>query len=134
MLYWYKKKYFFKELYRSEKIRFLYYGFFNTLITNLILQILLFFSKVYFATLIAQIFNLLFGFFIYKKKVFRKKYISKNKKVFYIITAFTSWNLNWIIINFLTFDLYVPKNLSAIISLPLIAAWSYLIQKLIIFK
>ena len=134
MLYWYKKKYFFKELYRSEKIRFLYYGFFNTLITNLILQILLIFSKVYFATLIAQIFNLLFGFFIYKKKVFRKKYISKNKKVFYIITAFTSWNLNWIIINFLTFDLYVPKNLSAIISLPLIAAWSYLIQKLIIFK
>ena len=134
MLYWYKKKYFFKELYRSEKIRFLYYGFFNTLITNLILQILLFFSKVYFATLIAQILNLLFGFFIYKKKVFRKKYISKNKKVFYIITAFTSWNLNWIIINFLTFDLYVPKNLSAIISLPLIAAWSYLIQKLIIFK
>ncbi len=134
MLYWYKKKYFFKELYRSEKIRFLYYGFFNTLITNLILQILLFFSKVYFATLIAQIFNLLFGFFIYKKKVFRKKYISKNKKVFYIITAFTSWNLNWIIINFLTFDLYIPKNLSAIISLPLIAAWSYLIQKLIIFK
>ena len=134
MLYWYKKKYFFKELYRSEKIRFLYYGFFNTVITNLILQILLFFSKVYFATLIAQIFNLLFGFFIYKKKVFRKKYISKNKKVFYIITAFTSWNLNWIIINFLTFDLYVPKNLSAIISLPLIAAWSYLIQKLIIFK
>tara|TARA_B100000242_G_C42794614_1_gene369675 strand:+ start:76 stop:480 length:405 start_codon:yes stop_codon:yes gene_type:complete len=134
MLYWYKKKYFFKELYRSEKIRFLYYGFFNTLITNLILQILLIFSKVYFATLIAQIFNLLFGFFIYKKKVFRKKYISKNKKVFYIITAFTSWNLNWIIINFLTFDLYIPKNLSAIISLPLIAAWSYLIQKLIIFK
>jgi len=134
MLYWYKKKYFFKELYRSEKIRFLYYGFFNTLITNLILQILLFFSKVYFATLIAQIFNLLFGFFIYKKKVFRKKYISKNKKVFYIITAFTSWNLNWIIINFLTFDLYIPKNLSAIISLPLIASWSYLIQKLIIFK
>lgn len=134
MLYWYKKKYFFKELYRSEKIRFLYYGFFNTLITNLVLQILLFFSKVYFATLIAQIFNLLFGFFIYKKKVFRKKYISKNKKVFYIITAFTSWNLNWIIINFLTFDLYIPKNLSAIISLPLIAAWSYLIQKLIIFK
>lgn len=134
MLYWYKKKYFFKELYRSEKIRFLYYGFFNTLITNLILQILLFFSKVYFATLIAQIFNLLFGFFIYKKKVFRKKYISKNKKVFYIITAFTSWNLNWIIINFLAFDLYIPKNLSAIISLPLIASWSYLIQKLIIFK
>ena len=134
MLYWYKKKNFFKELYRSEKIRFLYYGFFNTLITNLILQILLIFSKVYFATLIAQIFNLLFGFFIYKKKVFRKKYISKNKKVFYIITAFTSWNLNWIIINFLAFDLYIPKNLSAIISLPLIASWSYLIQKLIIFK
>ena len=134
MLYWYKKKYFFKELYRSEKIRFLYYGFFNTLITNLILQILLFFSKVYFATLIAQIFNLLFGFFIYKKKVFRKKYISKNKKLFYIIIAFTSWNLNWIIINFLTFDLYIPKNLSAIISLPLIASWSYLIQKLIIFR
>ena len=134
MLFECKKKFFPKELYKSEKLRFLYYGSINTILTNLILQILLFFSKVYFATLLAQIFNIFFGFLIYKKKVFRKKYVHRNKIIFYVLTALSSWNLNWMIINFLTFDLYISKNISAIISLPFIALWSYLIQKLIIFK
>ena len=134
MLFELKKNFFSKELYKSEKIRFLYYGSINTILTNFILQFLLFFSKVYFATLIAQVFNISFGFLIYKKKVFRKKYISRNKIIFYILTALTSWHFNWMIINFLTFNLNISKNLSAIISLPFIALWSYLIQKLIIFK
>ena len=123
-----------KNLYKSEKIRFLYYGSINTFFTNLILQLFLLFSEVYIATLISQLFNILLGFFIYKNKVFRKDFISRKKLVFYLLTALGSWNLNWTIISSFSDYFNISKNLAAFLTLPIIALWSYLIQKLIVFN
>ena len=69
-----------KFLNKSEKFRFLIYGTINTLTTNIILQFFLLISSVPIATFISQGSNLLIGFFLYGKRVFKIKVLSKNKK------------------------------------------------------
>ena len=114
-----------KILNKSEKFRFLIYGTINTLTTNIILQFFLFISSVPIATFISQVSNLLIGFFLYGKKVFKSKILSKNKLLLYIILAIISWQINAFLILFLSSKIKLSNNLSAILILPILADWSY---------
>lgn len=129
-----KKLYKFKALYKNEKIRFLIYGSFNTLITNLILQFFLLISSVFISTFISQVTNLLLGFYLYGSRVFNVNVFSKNKFLLYSFLAFISWQLNYFLIIFLSNKIGLSNNFSAILVLPILSIWSYLIQKIIIFK
>ena len=124
----------FRYLYRYEKFRFLFYGFINTVLSNIILQILLVISSVSLATFLSQFSNLLVGFYLYGMKVFNIKKFSSHKLYIYCLLAFISWQLNFILIIFLNEKINISKNLSAILVLPILATWSYLIQKIFIFN
>ncbi len=119
---------------KNEKFRFIIYGTINTLTTNIILQFFLIISSVPIATFISQSSNLLIGFFLYGKRVFKIKVLSKNKLLLYFFLAIVSWQINAFLILFLSSKIDLPKNLSAILILPILAVWSYLIQKIFIFN
>ena len=123
-----------KILNKREKFRFLIYGTINTLATNIILQFFLLISSVPIATFISQVSNLLIGFFLYGKRVFKIKVLSKNKLLLYIFLAIISWQINAFLILFLSSKLELSNNLSAILILPILAVWSYLMQKIFIFN
>ena len=123
-----------KFLNKSEKFRFLIYGTINTLTTNIILQFFLLISSVPIATFISQGSNLLIGFFLYGKRVFKIKVLSKNKLLIYLLLAIVSWQINTFLILFLSSKIDLSKNLSAILILPMLAVWSYLMQKIFIFN
>ena len=119
---------------KSEKFRFLIYGAINTLTTNIILQFFLLISSVPIATFISQGSNLLIGFFLYGKRVFKIKVLTKNKLLLYFFLAIVSWQINTFLILFLSSKIDLSKNLSAILILPILAVWSYLMQKFFIFN
>ena len=123
-----------KFLNKSEKFRFLIYGTINTLTTNIILQFFLLISSVPIATFISQGSNLLIGFFLYGKRVFKIKVLSKNKLLLYLLLAIVSWQINTFLILFLSSKIDLSKNLSAILILPMLAVWSYVMQKIFIFN
>ena len=123
-----------KFLNNSEKFRFLIYGTINTLTTNIILQFFLLISSVPIATFISQGSNLLIGFFLYGKRVFKIKVLSKNKLLLYLLLAIVSWQINTFLILFLSSKIDLSKNLSAILILPMLAVWSYVMQKIFIFN
>ena len=62
----------FKVLITGRKRLFLFYGLINFLITNSILHLLLFLSPIVLATIVSQFTNLVIGFYLYGKKVFKK--------------------------------------------------------------
>ena len=109
-------------------------GFFNFLITNLILQLFLIFSPVVIATFIGQLVNLvlgyiLFGRFIFKENLKNKKYILK-----YCLVAFFSWQINRFCIIFL-FNFYsLGINIAALIMIIPLATFSYILQKYYVFR
>ena len=130
------KKYLFqfcKLKINKERKDFLIWGICNVFFTNIFLQILLIFLEIKTSTFLSQLFNILFGYLIYSKKVFKVKKYSFKKLFFYIILAFASWIFNWITITKLNY-LGLSVSLAAIIVIPLLALNSYLIQKYLIFK
>ena len=118
---------------KGEKRLFLTFGILNFLITNLVLQILLFLIPTLFATVLSQTVNILIGYFLYGKKVFKLKEL--NKFVFrkYLLLALILWMLNFFLIQFL-FYVGVNKNITAICVIPLLVIISYLTQRNFVFK
>ncbi len=55
----------------KQKKLFIFFGFFNFLITNAVLHIFLLFTPILFSTILSQIINLLIGYYLYGKKVFK---------------------------------------------------------------
>ena len=117
----------------NKKILFLIYGFINVLSTNLILQISLLFLPIIFATLISQIFNLNFGFYLYGLKVFKVKFLGKKIYFKYLSFHLFLWILNWFLINFI-YSFNISKNLAALFLVPFLALISYVYQKNIVFN
>ena len=117
----------------QTKFKFLFFGFINTVLTNLLLQIgLLFFSTVK-ATFISQMFNFLFGYYIYAKKVFKVSSLELSFFGKYLFLTLLVWNFSWLSIDYLnTFGL--SKNLTAILIIPPFALFSYCVQKHYVFK
>ena len=118
---------------KGEKRLFLTFGILNFLITNLVLQISLFLIPTLFATVLSQIANILTGYFLYGKKVFKLNEL--NKFVFrkYLLLALILWMLNFFLIQSL-FYVGVNKNITAIFIIPLLVIISYLSQRNFVFK
>ena len=116
------------------KRNFLILGFFNFLITNIILQILLLISSISIATFVSQFINITIGYFLYSKFVFLVK--NKNFKNFskYFMIALIIWQLNYFSISFLYSQLSFNKNISAILMIPILTLISFLAQKYYVFK
>lgn len=122
----------YKNNFKQQK-SFLFFGIINFLITNLVLQIFLTITETYLATLISQITNLIIGFFLYGKKVFKiKKYEFKNV-INYILLAFIIWLVNWNLIDFIS-KYNVKRNVSAVLVIPLLVTISFLSQKYYVFR
>ena len=121
------------HLINNKKVLFLIYGLVNVLITNLLLQIFLFFFPIFFATLISQIFNLNFGFYLYGLKVFKVGFLGKKIYLKYLFFHLFLWILNWFLINFI-YSYNISKNLAALFVVPFLALISYVYQKNIVFN
>ena len=120
------------HLKNNKKFLFLIYGLVNVLITNFLLQIFLFFTPTFFATLLSQIFNLNFGFYSYGLKVFKVKFLGKKIYFKYLSFHLFLWILNWFLINFI-YSFNISKNLAALFVVPFLALISYVYQKNIVF-
>jgi hypothetical protein len=123
----------FRSQRKGEKRLFLTFGILNFLITNLVLQISLFLIPTFFATVLSQTVNILIGYFLYGKKVFKLKKL--NKFVFrkYLVLASILWMLNFFLIQSF-FYIGVNKNITAIYLIPLLVGISYFSQRNYVFK
>ena len=118
---------------KNEKSLFLVFGIFNFFITNIILQILLLLIPTILATVLSQIVNLLIGYFLYGKKVFKFKKLNRFVFKRYLFLAFIIWMLNFGIIQS-SYNAGVNKNITAILIIPLLVVISYLSQRNFVFK
>jgi len=120
----------------GKKRRFGLAGGVNLLITNGILQFLLFFDlfPLGFCTLISQLFNLCFGYWLYGKVVFnitRSRSLGLISK--YICLSSILWLLNWIGIKIL-YKGGANMNISALGMIIPLGVLSFVSQKYLIFK
>lgn len=122
------------NLRNKTKSKFLFFGILNFLITQIILGLTLLFFPIYFATFISQTTNVGIGYFIYSRFVFDFKKYSSENFILYSSYAIFIWLVNWFTIYFINFYFNINKNLIAILILPLLVVFSYLVQKHIIFK
>ena len=117
----------------KQKKLFIFFGFFNFLITNAVLQISLLFTPILFSTILSQIINLLIGYYLYGKKVFKLNKLTNLVFRKYFVLAFILWILNFSIIrSFFYFG--VNKNITALFLIPILVAISYFFQKRFVFK
>ena len=74
--------------------KFLFLCLINIFFTNFILQISLLYLPIWLCTLMSQSINLLIGFYLYGKFVFKKNKKSLKKFFKYLIIIIFSWILN----------------------------------------
>ena len=123
---------YFKLLSQGRKRLFLLYGITNFLITNSVLHLLLLVIPIFLATIISQITNLVIGFYLYGKKVFKMNNLTYKELRKYILLASFIWILNYASIRFM-YDIGINKNLAAIFTIPFLVLISYFFQKKYIF-
>ena len=121
-----------KLLLKGRKRLFLFYGITNFLITNSVLHLLLLVIPIFLATIASQITNLIIGFYLYGKKVFKMKNLTYQEFRKYILLASFNWTLNYISIRFM-YENGINKNLAAIFTIPFLVLISYSFQKKYIF-
>ena len=117
----------------GRKRRFLGYGALNVLATNMVLQCLLLVMGTGLATFLSQLLNVGLGFVLYGKRVFRVERLQKRSALSYALMALCLWWCNWAGIDWLA-GLGLTRNLAALILIPVLAALSYAVQKLVIFR
>ncbi len=122
----------FKHFSRGRKRLFLFYGIANFLITNSVLHLLLLVIPIFLATIISQITNLVIGFYLYGKKVFKMNNLTYKELRKYILLASFIWILNYASIRFM-YSIGINKNLAAIFTIPFLVLISYFFQKKYIF-
>ena len=116
----------------GRKRLFLLYGIANFLITNSVLHLLLLVIPIFLATIASQITNLLIGFYLYGKKVFKMKNLTYQEFKKYVLLATFSWTLNYVSIRFM-YENGINKNLAAIFTIPFLVLISYSFQRRYIF-
>jgi hypothetical protein len=116
----------------GRKRRFLGYGALNVLLTNLVLQGLLLVLHTGLATLLSQLLNVGLGFVLYGKRVFRVERLQKRAALRYGCLALVLWWANWAGITGLA-GWGLQRNLAALLLVPLLAAMSYVLQRLFVF-
>ena len=117
----------------GRKRRFLGYGALNVLATNVALQGLLLVMGTGLATFLSQLLNVGLGFVLYGKRVFRVERLQKRSALSYALMALFMWWCNWAGIDWLA-GLGLTRNLAAVMLIPVLAALSYAVQKLVIFR
>jgi len=117
----------------GRKRRFLGYGALNVLVTNLVLQGLLLLAGTGLATLLSQVVNMSLGFVLYGKKVFRVERLQKRSAMSYVAMALMLWWANWAGISAIS-GWGLSRNLAALLLIPVLAAASYTLQKLVVFR
>ena len=123
---------YFKLSSQGRKRLFLLHGITNFLITNLVLHLLLLVIPIFLATIASQITNLIIGFYLYGKKVFKTKNLTYQEFSKYILLASFNWTLNYVSIRFM-YENGINKNLAAIFTIPFLVFISYYFQKRYIF-
>ena len=116
----------------GRKRLFLLYGIANFLITNSVLHLLLLVIPISLATIASQITNLIIGFYLYGKKVFKMKNLTYQEFRKYILLASFNWTLNYVSIRFM-YENGINKNLAAIFTIPFLVLISYSFQRRYIF-
>ena len=116
----------------GRKRLFLLYGIANFLITNSVLHLLLLVIPIFLATIVSQITNLIIGFYLYGKKVFKMKNLTYQEFRKYILLASFNWTLNYVSIRFM-YENGIDKNLEAIFTIPFLVLISYFSQRRYIF-
>ena len=117
----------------GRKRRFLGYGALNVLATNLVLQGLLLVMGTGLATFLSQLLNVGLGFVLYGKRVFRVDRLQKRSAFAYGLMALGLWWCNWAGISLLA-GWGLSRNLGALLLIPVLAALSYTVQKLVVFR
>jgi len=117
----------------GRKRRFLGYGALNVLLTNLVLQLLLLVLGTGLATFLSQVLNVGLGFVLYGKRVFRVERLQKRSALAYALMALVLWWCNWAGISLLAHTGF-SRNLAAFLLIPVLAALSYTVQKLVVFR
>ena len=117
----------------GRKRRFLGYGALNVLATNLVLQGLLLVLGTGLATFLSQLLNVGLGFVLYGKRVFRVERLQKRSALAYSLMALGLWWCNWAGISLLA-GWGLSRNLAALLLIPVLAALSYTVQKLVVFR
>jgi len=120
----------------GQKRRFLLAGVGNVLLTNALLQILLF-TKVIdigFATFFSQVFNGCLGFFVYGNLVFASSGVKKLRGFDrYWVLMTIIWIMNWFGISLLH-RLGINKGLAGLTMIFPLACLSYCLQKTWVFR
>ena len=120
----------------KEKRKFFLAGILNVFLTNLSLQIFLFLNlfSVSISTFLSQLINMIFGYAIYSKFIFKvKNFKNKNFIKKYILLMAFLWISNFLGIK--VGGLFgINPNQSALLMIPCLAVLSFLIQKLWVFK
>ena len=119
-------------LLNGRKRLFLFYGIANFLITNTVLHLLLLVIPIFLATIVSQITNLVIGFYLYGKKVFKMNNLTFKELIKYILLSSFIWILNYTSIKFM-YDNGLNKNLAAIFNIPFLVLISYFFQKKYVF-
>ena len=117
----------------GRKRRFLGYGALNVLATNAALQGLLLVMGTGLATFLSQLLNVGLGFVLYGKRVFRVERLQKRSALSYAVMALCLWWCNWAGISLLA-RWGLSRNLAALLLIPVLAALSYTVQKLVVFR
>jgi hypothetical protein len=117
----------------GRKRRFLGYGALNVLATNMVLQGLLLVMGTGLATFLSQLLNVGLGFVLYGKRVFRVERLQKRSALSYAVMALCLWCCNWAGISWLA-RWGLSRNLAALLLIPVLAALSYTVQKLVVFR
>ena len=122
----------FKPLSGGRKRLFLFYGIANFLITNSVLHLLLLVTPILVATIVSQLINLIIGFYLYGKRVFKMDILTYREFRKYLFLVSFNWILNYLSITFM-YENGINKNLAAIYTLPFLVLISYFFQKKYIF-
>ena len=117
----------------GRKRRFLGYGALNVQATNLVLLGLLLVMGTGLATFLSQLLNVGLGFVLYGKRVFRVDRLQKRSAFAYALMALGLWWCNWAGISLLA-GWGLSRNLAALLLIPVLAALSYTVQKLVVFR
>jgi putative flippase GtrA len=116
----------------GRKRRFLLFGVVNVVLTNGALLLLLHLVTIGLATFLSQLLNLMLGFWLYGKQVFRVERLAIRSAVAYGGLAVALWLLNWQGIRLLT-GAGLARSWAALGMMPPLAALSYAVQKTLVF-
>ena len=122
-----------KKFLSDQKIRFLKNAVIVWSSTQILLHVSLLLLPISWSVFISNCFYVPLGYFFYGRNVFSVYKFKNSYFQKFVILSIVNWFLNTFGTSFVhSYD--INKNLSAIIVMPFLAAFSYLTQKYVVFK